>query len=82
VKHIVKSREGVLFVVESEQRTVPYDIAFAQARPAAELRQHGDFTELHDIGQISATVVADKTPRIVGPQERRAAFRLIKGGKS
>jgi hypothetical protein len=81
MKHIVKSREGVEFMVESSDRTVAYDIAFAAARPAVELRLHGDFTELYDI-DLAALVAEDPSPRIVGPQERRAAFRVIPGGKS
>jgi hypothetical protein len=81
MKHIVKSREGIEFVVESEPRTAPFDIAFAKARPAAELRLHGDFIETHDI-DLEALVAPDPQPRIVGPLERRAAFKLIKGGKS
>jgi hypothetical protein len=81
MKHIVKSREGIEFAVESDRRTVTFDIAFAAARPAAELRQHGDFFELHNI-DLARLVSEDPTPRIVGPLERRAAFRVIPGGKS
>lgn len=83
MKHIVKSREGVEFVVESEPRTAPFDIAFAQARPAAELELHGDFQRVsggREVSLISPEFVFE-APRIVGPLERRAAFKVIKGGK-
>ena len=77
MKHIVKSREGVEFVVESEPRTAPFDVAFAKARPAAELALHGDFVR---VGEAAPEFVFE-APRIVGPLERRAAFTVIKGGK-
>lgn len=84
MKHIVKSREGIEFVVESESRSVVYDVLFALARPAAELELHGDFQRVRggrEVSLISPEFVFE-APRIVGPLERRAAFKLIKGGKS
>lgn len=93
MKHIVKSREGIEFVVESEPRTAPFDIEFAKARPAAELRLHGDFTEVRDLElvpgaydvavrqSVASPEFVFEGPRIVGPLERRAAFKVIKGGK-
>lgn len=81
MKHIVKSREGIEFVVESEPRTAPFDIAFAKARPASELELHGDFQRVSSSRALVAPEFVFQAPRIVGPLERRAAFRVIKGGK-
>ena len=95
MKHIVKSREGIEFVVESEPRSVVYDVLFALARPAAELELHGDFQRVNDNFRVSenreGSFIIDRSlvapefvfqaPRIVGPLERRAAFKVIKGGK-
>jgi hypothetical protein len=80
MKHIVKSLEGIEFVVESDQRTAPFDIAFAKARPAAELERHGDFARVSGSKELIPFVAL--LPRIAGPEERRKAFRLIRGGKS
>jgi hypothetical protein len=80
---IVKSRDGVEFTVEcADQRTAGFDLAFAAARPASELARHGDFTRLPPLRDVLADeeFVFDG-PRIAGPLERRAAFRVIKGGK-
>jgi hypothetical protein len=81
MKHIVKSREGIEFVVESEPRSVVYDVLFALARPAAELELHGDFQRVSDSRPLVAPEFVFHAPRIVGPLERRAAFKVIKGGK-
>lgn len=43
MNHIVKSSDGVSFLVGSDRRTVPYDIAFAAAKSAAELETNEDF---------------------------------------
>lgn len=77
MKHIVKSREGIEFVVESDPKSAAYDVTFAAMRPAAELALHGDFVK---VGEAAPEFVFEG-PRIVGPLERRAAFKVIKGGK-
>ena len=71
--HIVTSKDGVQLVTESDERTVPFDQALAARSTAAELVAQGDFTRLHDGEEIFYEVA--------GPAERRAAFRLIQGGR-
>ena len=88
---IVKSKDGVEFAVETAGPARQFEIAFAQTRTAAELRLHGDFTELRDlelvpgkynveVRQVAPEFVFE-APRIASPLERRAAFKVIKGGK-
>jgi hypothetical protein len=80
VEHIVTSSDGVKFVVASDERTVPFDIAFAAAHPASALRAHGDFAELKTLDVLFSEEEL-KLPRISGPLEKRKAFRVIRGGK-
>jgi hypothetical protein len=79
VKHIVKSSDGVEFVVESYPNSVAFDQVWAATLPAEQLKAHGDFVELTDLSQLAPSYC--DTPRICGPLERRAALRLIPGGK-
>lgn len=89
MKHIVKSKDGVQFVVESDPRSAAYDQHYAACRFANVLETNPDFVRLHDIGQLIGQPLADtaapefvfEAPRIAGPLERRAAFKVIKGGK-
>jgi len=82
MRHIVTSKDGIQFAVESAERTVMYDIAYASATPAAELAAHGDFSEIKSLDDLIAPEEYYFAPRIAGPLERRAAFKVIKGGKS
>lgn len=73
MKHIVTSRDNVQFVVNSDARTVPFDQSFAAARMAEALDTNPDFSRL-GAGPLE--------PLPPSPAERRAAFRLIQGGRS
>jgi hypothetical protein len=86
----VISSDGVPFTVQSwvtiEAQALAVaaaEIRFAVTQTAAELSKFGsyhrkpDMVELDFVG-LEPTVV----PRIAGPLERRAAFALIKGGKT
>lgn len=78
MKHIVTSKDGVQFITESDERTVPFDRALASTSLAVDLEAQGDFTRLQDLGEITLeeTYFSPQTP-----EERRAAFYVIKGGK-
>jgi hypothetical protein len=79
---IVKSKDGVEFAVEtarSDYATARAERTFALTRTARELESFGDYRRLDDTGFVWAP--APQPPRIAGPQERRAAFELIQGGK-
>jgi hypothetical protein len=92
----VISRDGVAFTVKIYARTeaqamsaLGAEIRFAASKTAAELDKFGPEYQRAD---LIAPEVYDafsgydlkfaQAPRIAGPQERRAAFTLIKGGKS
>jgi hypothetical protein len=75
---IVTSKDGVQFVVASDEAAAAYERAFAANYKATELEAHGDFHRLHDIGQMTFA----PAPRIASPQERRKAFYVIPGGKN
>lgn len=88
---IVKSSEGVEFAVLTSASSGPYELAFAATKTAAELAAHGDFVRVSDAAAMTEAapdLVAPEEiylfpyPCAAGPTERRAAFRLIKGGKS
>ena len=80
MKHIVTSSDGIQFVVNSHERSVAFDRTFASRQPAAVLETHGDFTRVKSLDDL-LTPEEIFLPRIAGPAERRAAFRLIRGGK-
>jgi hypothetical protein len=92
---IVTSKDGVPFSVSFEARPQAAarmaevaEARFAATRTAAQLESFGDY---HRVDPVSGFVAAPKfkgydlkfaqAPRIAGPQERRAAFTLIRGGK-
>jgi hypothetical protein len=92
--HIVTSSDGVQFAVDSAEKSIAADARFAAHLSAAQLDLHGDFTRvvgliadfndcIADLTAASYDVAAFnlKFPRVAGPLERRAAFRVIKGGK-
>ena len=86
MRHIVTSRDGVQFAVNSAPNSVRFDQAFAKHRTAAELEAHGDFARLTDI-DLSALVAPDPKaarprPSDLDARARRARFTLIQGGKS
>jgi hypothetical protein len=89
VNHLVISKDGVTFAVNSDPRSVAFDQAFAKSKTAAELVAHGDFTQVKSLDDLFTeeeaapefVFEAPKVPRISGPLEKRAALRLIKGGK-
>jgi hypothetical protein len=85
---IVTSKDGVAFSVSFYSRTEAAaraaevaEARFAASRLACQLESFGDY---HRVNPLSGYVEAPvpKLPRIVGPQERRAALTLIQGGKS
>lgn len=80
---IVTSKDGHQFLVETMDSAVAYERHYAKQHTAAELEKHGDFTRLHDLGEVILSEAEYvEAPRIASPAERRAAFRVIKGGKS
>jgi hypothetical protein len=82
MKHIVTSRDGIKLVTESDERTVPFDCALAATLTAAELVAQGDFQIVESLDLlIPGEEYYFTAPRIAGPEERRAAFRLIQGGR-
>lgn len=82
MNHLVTSKDGIQFVVESAEKSVAYDRAYAQTHTAAELAAHGDFQQVKSLDDLLAPEYIFEAPRISGPLEKRAAFRVIKGGKS
>jgi hypothetical protein len=80
----VTSRDGVEFAVATARgdwATVQAERAFAATRTASELDSFGDYCR---VDPFTGYVVAPEpmpVPRITSPQERRATFTLIKGGK-
>jgi hypothetical protein len=80
MKHIVKSIEGIEFVVDSDVRSCGYDIQFAKARPAAELEAHGDFTRVRDPQERIWNPPTHATQ--LSPPKARPKLTLIRGGKS
>jgi len=83
VRHIVTSRDGFQLVTESDERTVPFDRALASTSLAADLVAQGDFTIVTSLDDlpVAGEEFIWEAPRIASPAERRAAFRVIKGGK-
>jgi hypothetical protein len=81
--HIVTSSDGVPFTTNSSPKSIAFDKLYASKFTAAGLEKHGDFTRL-DLHPVSGPFDIEfvQVPRIAGPLERRAAFRVIKGGKS
>ena len=73
MKHIVTSSDNVKFVVDSDERSIPFDRALAAGSLSAELAQQGDFIPL-GAGSLE--------PYAPTPAERRASFRVIVGGRS
>lgn len=54
VTMIVKSSDGVEFAVLTDRRASGYELAFARARPAAELALHTDFLRVDSSGMTEA----------------------------
>lgn len=81
MKHIVTSRDHIQFVVESDPRSVIADQAFALQRTATELESNTDFFRVRSLDDVFGPLVVE-APRPPTPTERRAAFRLIQGGRS
>lgn len=95
MKHIVTSRDGIQFVVDSEERSVQFDRVFAARQPAEVLEKHGDFVRIYDLDldalladpafgtteaqERALRLAAGETP---GPAGRRPVLRLVKGGRS
>jgi hypothetical protein len=77
--HFVTSKDGVVFSVESDARSVVADQRYARERSAAELEQQGDFSRARLVNGLIE--IPPEVPRIAGPLERRAAFRVIQGGR-
>jgi hypothetical protein len=87
MKHVVTSLDGVQFVVNSHERSVAFDRAFAAQRSAAQLESHGDFEPVSNSRAVA--VIEDVPPAWAEARERaqaaisrRAGFVLIQGGKS
>ncbi|HWX31230.1 MAG TPA: hypothetical protein VNZ53_27800, partial [Steroidobacteraceae bacterium] len=66
-----------------DERTVPFDRALAARSTAADLVAQGDFQIVRSLDDllIPGEEFIWEAPRIASPAERRAAFRLIQGGK-
>lgn len=75
VNAIVRSKDGVDFIVATTRSAVPFESAFALKFTAAELERHGDFVRFEQTDMIEPTALET-------PTQRRAQFRVIKGGKS
>lgn len=76
MKHIVTSRDGALFVVNSAERSVNADKDFASRKTAAELAEHGDFAPVTD-----AEVITVEAPAPVVPRSWRESAYVIQGGR-
>jgi hypothetical protein len=76
MRHVVTSRDGIQFVVDSATRSVPADRLFASRWTAEALERHGDFHRVTDI-DLAALLAPDPPPVRQRPQ-----LRLIRGGKS
>lgn len=77
---LVTSRDGITFRVNTQPRSAPSDRAYAAARFAAELEQHGDFhrvNSLDDLVEPGETIVIDE----VAPFRTKPALTLIRGGR-
>jgi hypothetical protein len=82
MNHIVTSKDGLHFAVNSAEKSVAFDRAFAAGKTSAELAAHGDFTQVKSLDDLLAPEeYTFSAPRISGPLEKRKAFRVIKGGK-
>jgi hypothetical protein len=82
--HIVTSFDGVQFVTNSSPKSVAFDRLYASKWMASELEKQGGFIRLKSLDDLAAgpyDIEFVQVPRIAGPLERRAAFRVIKGGK-
>lgn len=80
--HIVTSSDGIQFVVQSDARTVAFDLAFALRKTAAELRAHGDFQELKSLDDLLAPEHVFEAPAPAPePARIRVTLILIRGGK-
>lgn len=77
MKHIVTSSDNVKFVVDSDERSIPFDRALAAGTASAELAQHSDFIQLYDMSELYGPLL----PHVPTPAERRASFRVILGGR-
>ena len=77
MKHIVTSSDNIQFVVDSHERSVAFDAAFASRQPAAVLEKHGDFTRVWDI-DLAALLAPEPAPA----PKARPKLTLIQGGKS
>jgi hypothetical protein len=78
MRHLVTSKDGVSFAVDSDPRSIPFEQAFASVMTAEHLAAHEGFV------RADALAVEEhyfSAPRISGPLEKRAAFRVIEGGK-
>lgn len=80
---IVTSSDDVQFVVRTSGAARGYEQTYARTQTAAELALNSDFTRLSDLdaAPLLAPELVFAAPRIASPQERRAAFRIIDGGK-
>ena len=80
---IVTSSDGVQFAVQSHNAaTARFDKAAAATLTAAQLSANPDFQQVKSLEDLLAPEFVFSAPRIAGPLERRAAFKVIKGGKS
>jgi hypothetical protein len=85
MKHVVTSQDGVQFVVQSDERTVAYDRAFAARQPAAVLAQHSDFAPVNGAQSVPSDTAIDLAVLIApdpAPVRPRPQLRIIQGGKS
>lgn len=80
---LVESKDGVTFAVATASfQAAAFERAYAAKTLAAELAKNSDFTRVKSLDDLLPPEEYVVAPRIAGPAERRAAFRVIKGGKS
>jgi hypothetical protein len=88
MRHLVTSSDGANFVVDSANELSKIaDRDYARGKTAAELIAHGDFEPTRTVNSWDAFVEAlGRGPKLLTgpptPAQRRAQFRLIRGGRA
>ncbi len=81
---VVTSKDGIQFAVATASpQHAAYDRAYAAKTLSTELAKNSDFTQVKSLDDLlGPEEYLYEAPRISSPLERRAAFKVIKGGKA